>query len=513
MKQAKTSTPRNVLLTNGRFPTTLDLARQLKLAGHRVFVVDCMHFHVCRFSNTVKRSYRVPVPREDPSGFISGVKHAISDAQIDLVIPVHEEILYLAKASDTDEDLRTKLLAPDFKTLVRLHNKWEFWRFLKSRHLDVPKAQLCRTYNDILQLDRDTEWAVKPVYGRASTSIFHLHPGDKRVQPPENEVDVGAGKHYIAQEWIHGSRYCSYGVALRGRLVAFALYPVKDTIDGSSCVYFQSIEHPRIRTYIDRILAGLPNFTGQVAFDFIESTTAPHRLVAIECNPRATAGIHLFSGTPTLAHAMTSSNLPPHSPSDAITSNIQRSPTATAQPGAHRQLAPGMLMWRRNKGDYAKTGALREYVRHMKRLTTSRDVIFSKRDLMPSLMQPFLLTSYYAICREKKLKLPEMFQWDLTWEVDGEELEGVRRMFEEDGEDPMRRGSVGMGSEAPLLPQQGFQLRVLLFTNGVGRRDCYRPILEVEGQEARKRSTWRSHPTYVDTCLSRANRTVHLTPP
>lgn len=45
------------------------------------------------------------------------------------------------------------------------------------------------------------------------------------------------------------------------------------------------------------------------------------------------------------------------------------------------------------------------------------------RDVGPSLMQPFLLTSYYKICQERRMRLPEMFQWDLTWEPVGEEME------------------------------------------------------------------------------------------
>lgn len=91
-------------------------------------------------------------------------------------------------------------------------------------------------------------------------------------------------------------------------------------------------------------------------------------------------------------------------------------------------------MWRRTKAAHDCKTVLKEYVLHMKRLMCSRDVIFSRRDLLPSLMQPFLLTSYYEICRERKMTLPKMFQWDMIWEPKGEELEGVRRMFEEDEE-------------------------------------------------------------------------------
>jgi hypothetical protein len=93
-----------------------------------------------------------------------------------------------------------------------------------------------------------------------------------------------------------------------------------------------------------------------------------------------------------------------------------------------------MLMWKRTKADKDYKTALKEYVSHMKRLMCCRDVIFSGRDLLPTLMQPFLLTSYYEICREKKMNLPTMFQWDMIWDPEGEELENVRKMFEEEKE-------------------------------------------------------------------------------
>lgn len=191
---------------------------------------------------------------------------------------------------------------------------------------------------------------------------------------------------------------------------------------GSSCVYFKAMDHPQIRAYIDKLVKALPsNVSGQLAFDFIE-TENPHRLVAIECNPRATSGIHLYSGTPMLANALTC-----HCSSSSTCS----SDIAVAKPGARRQLAPGMLMWKRTKSDRNAKTALKQYLRHMMRLVSSKDVIFSVKDIMPSLMQPFLLTSYYEICREKHLKLPTMFQWDLTWEPKGDDLRAIRRKMEE----------------------------------------------------------------------------------
>lgn len=166
----------------------------------------------------------------------------------------------------------------------------------------------------------EIELALKPVYGRAAKNVYHLKPN----APLPDKVDVGPENEYVAQEWITGNRYCSYSVLRDGRIFAFSVYPVLDTIDGASCVYFQSIEHAGIRAYVERIADALPGVNGQIAFDFIETD---NQLVAIECNPRAMSGIHLWSGAPDLAYSFTWSS------------------PAVAGPGARRQLIPGMLMW------------------------------------------------------------------------------------------------------------------------------------------------------------------------
>ena len=191
-----------------------------------------MHYHVCKFSVDVKHSYRVAVPRENSDGFVSGVNHAILSASIDLIIPIHEEIFYLAHAAESDPVLGSKLFAPSFKTLVRMHSKWEFARFLTSIGLDAPESRLCKCYQDVQDLDTGREWALKPVFGRASLNVFHLCPGQPLPEIRSDGLNVGDSNHYVAQEWLHGQRYCSYAVLDHGSVAALGSYPVKDTIDG-----------------------------------------------------------------------------------------------------------------------------------------------------------------------------------------------------------------------------------------------------------------------------------------
>jgi len=225
---------------------------------------------------------------------------------------------------------------------------------------------------------------------------------------------------------------------------ALGIYPVLETIDGSSSVYFQAVDHEEIRVYVQRVAEAL-QISGQLAFDFIETgvseddlrirsrksksksrkesessgssndadrnTNPVHRLAAIECNPRATSGIHLWSCTPRLAQVLATGIPSPY----VSTLNTEISPippaVLTAKPGSRRQVGPGMLMWEHKDANFQR------YIEHMGRLLSTRDVIWSWRDIFPVLVQPFLLTSYYEICRERGgMSLPDMFQDDLIWE-------------------------------------------------------------------------------------------------
>ena len=577
--------PLNILLTNGRFPVSIDLARQLTRVGHNVYVVDPMHYHVCKFSNAVRKSWWAPAPHVDGRGYVEKVLEVMSEVEekgakpreasggevrgellhppddawpgeeaagaqggrnqrrrklgrrklssltrlgvggsgvIDLVIPMHEEIFYLAEAcwfggfvpeggeaggaageenpgeqghkSDADAEasssssasqnkqqqqqqqqlmrlnpgsldkLSTRLLAPPFPTLIMLHNKHTWTLFLQLIGLDYPAFRLCKDKSAISSLldgtspinpsNPSASIAIKPVFGRACSNVYHVYPlalsAEEKAQNEDclRVVDVSPDNHYLAQEWLTGDRYCTYGIIQSGRAIAFGVYPVKDTIDGSSCTYFQSVNHPRIKAYVDRIasaLADVPGLGYQLAFDFIETDPDPcdggsRRLVAIECNPRATSGIHLFNGTTKLAEVFAST----------VNLGSEQQAAVVTPPAKARQLAPGMLMWKPPTSKLPRTPSdaaigkrikmtvargyanVKQYMSHMRRLMGSKDVMFSKRDLAPSLMQPFLLTSYYELCRERKMKLPEMFQWDLTWEPCGEQVLRARRVVEDE---------------------------------------------------------------------------------
>jgi len=402
-----------ILLTNGRFPVSIDLARQLWTAGHVVFVVDPMEYHVCKFSIAVHRSKQVPAPHDDAAGYIAGVKEMAVKWHIDLIIPLHEEIFFLAKCKEPE--ILDRLFAPPFDLLIRLHNKNELFNLIKRMGLDVPAYYLCRSMDDVRDLPLDKYehgLALKPCFGRSSSGVHHLKPGEPL--PSDDELDIGEHNYYVAQEWIRGSRYCSYTLVRDSRVIATALYPVLDTLDGNSSVYFQQKYHKGIYSYINRLVSNLRDigytFDGQIAFDFVE---VGDRLVVIDCNPRATSGLHLWTNTPFLARAFTDSL------SKQTQLPIMPPETRLGHP-SHAQISAGMLMWEHKEASWGT------WAKHMRHLVGTRDVVWKTRDCMPTIAQPFLLTEYYRMCRQSGLQLPELFQQHVLWEphYDAKEPEG-----------------------------------------------------------------------------------------
>ena len=65
-----------------------------------------------------------------------------------------------------------------------------------------------------------------------------------------------------------------------------------------SSYYFEPVECPAIEEFTRCVVARL-GYTGQIAFDFIEFPDGS--FAVLECNPRATSGVHLFSPADCLA--------------------------------------------------------------------------------------------------------------------------------------------------------------------------------------------------------------------
>ncbi|KAF2209256.1 hypothetical protein CERZMDRAFT_47361 [Cercospora zeae-maydis SCOH1-5] len=414
-----------ILLTNGRTPVSLDLARQFRLAGHIVFCVDPMSTHVCTFTRAVKQSARVPAPHDNPQGYVRAVKELVMRWKIDMIVPIDEEVFCLA-ASDEFEIL-TRLFASSVDILVRLHDQYEFAEYAKQLGLLVPQSFLCESADDLTALSLDqfpNGIALRPCLGREHAGLRHLKPGETIPK----DLDFSEDNRYMAQDWLEGDEYRSYSVVRDGHVEATGCYPVTQTHDDNKGELLQQKFHPGVYEYIQHFLANVPSFSGQIAFDFIETANG---LYAIGCSVRATAGLHLWSNTPWLAKAITGTL-----PKDNIERPI-RPPKRLYGHESRYRVMPRMLMWKDEDVSF------RAWLKHMRRMVFTRDVTWDWRDPMPIVAQPLLLTAYYRMCHKSGWQLPHFFHEQLAWEPKRHELEGLRGMFAE-------KDSVGADSGVEL---------------------------------------------------------------
>ena len=134
----------NILLTGGRAPATLDLARAFHRAGHLVFMAESLRGHLSQPSNAIKANFVVPAPRQETEAFLFGLKKIIEENQIDLLIPTCEEVFHIAKGRD---ELPCRVFAESIQKLDQVHNKWIFFNsHMPDTILVQTQAELLRAF-------------------------------------------------------------------------------------------------------------------------------------------------------------------------------------------------------------------------------------------------------------------------------------------------------------------------------------------------------------------------------
>ncbi len=259
-----------VLITGIRAPAALDLARVFRGQGHEVF--GCDVFRTSLFGESL--TYRSP--RLDPDGFQADAKQIVGQVRPDLIIPLCEEIYYWAQLR------QYPLFAPDLDTLMRLHSKYEFAQFASSLHLSVPLTE--RTMNWA------PECVFKPEFSRFGTQL--------RIRPTQGPKVNDLMNPWIRQAYVAGEDLCFYAIAHEGKLRAFSAYHSAWRTKGGASYYFEPIE-PELTDRMMAIATKLGtalDLTGQIACDLRLDQAG--KLWLLECNPRATSGLHLLVDDP-----------------------------------------------------------------------------------------------------------------------------------------------------------------------------------------------------------------------
>jgi predicted ATP-grasp superfamily ATP-dependent carboligase len=382
----------NILLTGGRAPAALELARIFHKQGHVVFMAESARGHLSEPSRALKVNYWVPPPRQQTGAFLEALRQIVIRDEIDLLIPTCEEVFYVGMGRSC---LPCKVFAESIEKLQGLHNKWSFALHASDLGLAVPESFLIRTTQELmLAFAQWQKLIIKPVYSRFATRTL-IEPTIKQAL---NLVTFDSAAQWVAQELIPGTEICTYSVVQRGRLTAHSAYRSDFTAGRGAAVVFQPLTHQGTFDWVQRFVAAI-GFTGQIAFDFIE--TPDGEVNALECNPRATSGVHLFASQPEFANAFLDDSSP------CVTPALKK---------ASAMLSTGMLVY--GLGASLKKRRLWKW---LQTILSSRDVIFDVLDPLPYLLQWRGILAYLKLGRMHRLSLLAASTFDIEW--NGEDID------------------------------------------------------------------------------------------
>lgn len=276
------------MILGARAPAALEWARAFHHCGWEVTTADSLRWPSSRFSRSVARHVLLPGPRRDPSRWIETVAGAVASLGVDLVVPTCEEVFYLGAGA---ERIPCRIASMPLRDLADLHHKYRFAVSTRGWPGQAPESHLLEGPQDAARFaPTSREWVFKPAYSRFANRVL-IRPTTESVLALRPSPE----QPWVAQRFVRGREHCSYSILHGGRLEAHACYHPRHRLGPGSGIWFEPTSPSSIRAFVERF-GTVTGFTGQVAFDFIEDDRG--RCSVLECNPRATSGVHLFDDQP-----------------------------------------------------------------------------------------------------------------------------------------------------------------------------------------------------------------------
>ncbi len=284
------------LVTLGRLPKGLELARALSAAGCRVVIAEPWAWHLSRLSRSVAASLQVRPPNPDPEAYLEDLCAVMREENLDLLVPVSEEVMHVSALHGRVPD-STRLFVPAPERLLALHDKLAFNRLAAGLGLPVPETHALDSEAARAFAGRE-DFIVKPSLSSAGKGLTRHSAGAGLP---------GLDEPGIVQAYLPGEELSSFSVCDQGRVIGTVVYQGR-IISGTVAVCFEVITapEPALLEWIEGFVAGTGH-SGFVSFDFRRDALGT--LLPMECNPRTTSGIH-FVEPQDLARAMLEPDAP-----------------------------------------------------------------------------------------------------------------------------------------------------------------------------------------------------------
>jgi hypothetical protein len=277
-----------VLVTGARAAAALDIARSLRAAGFEPHLADCSPARLARWSNGAGPVHRYASPVRRPAAFADDIGRLIDRLAPVRIIPACEEVFHLAALAEV-RGFADRLFAPPPDILAALHAKDRFADLCRDLALPAPETRAVADPDALEAGARDLgDVVLKPVWSRFGSRTLVAPTPEQRATARPSPDDP-----WVVQQRIVGEDVSFYALCEAGRVAAFAAYGSDWRAAGGAALAFRPLTPAvaaRLRPMADVLAAHVGR--GQISCDAV--IDAQGRPWLIECNPRATSGVHLF---------------------------------------------------------------------------------------------------------------------------------------------------------------------------------------------------------------------------
>jgi len=283
-----------LLITSSRMPFALDAIRKLGERGHDVFACDSYESSPGSHSKYLQGHFTTASATGDPEAFTADVERIAKENEIEIVLPMFEEVFYLAGQHERISAV-TRLYAPPFQTLAQVHDKGTFQELCDQLEIRTPQTVLAHSPDELREsIERFPRYFARAAFSRGGVGLF-TNTGPLAGAMAIEDCHPTEANPWLVQEFVDGPMHCTYSCLHEGVVASHMSYRAPRQWEHSTGIQFLSVEPGDTLPVVERLGAEL-NWDGQMSLDFVDTQGEEGGgLMMIECNPRPTDGVLLMT--------------------------------------------------------------------------------------------------------------------------------------------------------------------------------------------------------------------------
>jgi biotin carboxylase len=353
-----------------------------------VLIAEPFVRHLSAVSRAVERSFVVTAPVVDRARYLAELREIVQREGVDLVVPISEEILHVADLHGT-LPATCRLYSMPAAMVRAVHHKGQFVEICRAAGIDAPETYAADD-PAAAALAARSDYVIKPVAACSGRGVFFFDCGQPLPSRDEAfRMTGGLEQPVIVQQRVQGDLVSSFSIARRGEVQSTVLYRGA-VMQGTVAVCFERIEiPPAVEQWIRRFVAHT-GFDGFISFDLI--IDAEGRPQGIECNPRATSGIHFVD---------------PRYLASVLLAPEQTSVAALRPEPLMQQFFPCLT-------ETQKSMFTSRFAHNFRCLREAREVTWDARDPWPFIGMPYTAWNIIALAARQRMTFGEVAMLDFA---------------------------------------------------------------------------------------------------